>query len=357
MKRLFWLLLIPIAFIINVIASNFQAFTENVLSLGFYKISSQIVSFVFSLVPFSVAEVLLIAIPLVLVTTLIISIYKSIKRKNFKSIKTFGINVAVGASFIYFLFVMLCGVNYYRYNFEYYYFENEGKSQYSAEKLEKLCVHLIEEGSKLRSEISDADLEVSAFELSQMAYESFVDFKKDYDVFSATYSKPKPILLSALMSHTQITGFYFPFTVEANVNVAFPSYEIPFTMLHEQAHQYGFMREDEANFIAFLAGENSKYDIVKYSAYMSASVYAMNSLYSADSERFNRVYQIYSEKQLEDKKDSRDYWEQFEDKIISNTFTQVNDTYLKANGQTEGVVSYGKVTELLLRDFYSNKFN
>ena len=34
--------------------------------------------------------------------------------------------------------------------------------------------------------------------------------------------------------------------------------------------------------------------------------------------------------------------------------TKVNDTYLKAHSQTDGVLSYGRMVDLMLADFYSD---
>ncbi len=349
MKRLFILLLIPIAYVITWIASSFPSFTESFLSLGIYKYYSQIVGFVFGLVPISVAEVMLVGGVLTLVGTLIFSTIKSIKNKTYKPAMNYLMNVAVSASIVYFLFVISCGVNYYRYNFEHYY-DGEQRN-YSTEELQELCEYLILTGGEIRESIEDFD--VSVYEISDMANESFSDLSEQYSVFSASYSKPKPITLSPWMSYTKITGFFFPFTFEANVNVDVPKYQIAATMLHEKAHQYGFMREDEANFISYLSGKDSEYDVVRYSVYMMASVYAMNSLYSVDRDAFSESYSFYSEKQLSDKAESSAYWEKYRDTVVAETFTQVNDTYLKANGQTDGVVSYGKVTELLLMDYFS----
>ena len=54
---------------------------------------------------------------------------------------------------------------------------------------------------------------------------------------------------------------------------------------------------------------------------------------------------------LDDLKNNRDFWDKYEGKIddISN---EINNTYLKANGVSEGVKSYGKMVDLLLT-YYS----
>jgi len=64
---------------------------------------------------------------------------------------------------------------------------------------------------------------------------------------------PKLVLLSPLMSYLGIGGIFIPYTCEANVNATLPDWEIPFTSAHELAHQRGFAREEEANYVGYLA--------------------------------------------------------------------------------------------------------
>ena len=56
----------------------------------------------------------------------------------------------------------------------------------------------------------------------------------------------------------------------------------------------------------------------------------------------------YSEGVVKDFRDNSAYWSQFEDTIVSTVSNKVNDTYLKANNQTDGVRSYDRMLDLLL---------
>ena len=47
------------------------------------------------------------------------------------------------------------------------------------------------------------------------------------------------------------------------------------------------------------------------------------------------------------------FWDRFEGKT-AEVSTKVNDTYLKAHSQTDGVLSYGRMVDLMLADFYSD---
>lgn len=354
-RKLLFIILIPISMILTNIAKNNPDLTEKYFSLGFYKYYSQIISTIMGIFPFSVAELLMVFGSLTIIGTLIYSIIKSIKSRKFTSIINYLMNISVAVSLIWFFFTIGCGLNYYRYDFTYYYMlENEitEVDTYTPEQLKDMIVDYIAVASEIRETMTDDDFNVTNAEMSYNAEISFNNFAEEYDVMWTNYSSAKSLILSGLVSYTQITGFFFPYTIEANVNTDIPTYTIPAVMLHEQAHQRGFMQENEANFIAFLAGKNSDDALTKYSAYMTAIAYALNSLYSADYDLFVEAYYCFSDLQLEDRLEKSEYWDEFKDQVVSDTFETVNDTYLKNNGQEQGVISYGEVTELLLLDYY-----
>ncbi|MEG1429649.1 MAG: DUF3810 domain-containing protein, partial [Hydrogenoanaerobacterium sp.] len=162
------------------------------------------------------------------------------------------------------------------------------------------------------------------------------------------YPPVKPVFFSGFMSRTQLTGIYSPFTMEANVNTACTEYTIPATMCHELSHLRGFMREDEANFIAYLACEQSQDIRFRYSGTMLALVYAGNRLYEASPKLYEALQASYSRGVATDMTADYYYWKQFDDTVISNTSDAVNDAYLKANNQQDGTESYGRIVDLLL---------
>jgi hypothetical protein len=153
------------------------------------------------------------------------------------------------------------------------------------------------------------------------------------------------------MSTTEITGVFFPFTMEANVNVDIPDYTIAATMMHELAHLRGFMREDEANYLSYLAGMKSDNIELQYSSTMLALVYAGNALYSQNPDLYFIIRDQYSEGVLKDIRANSEYWTQYEDTVVSTISNKVNDTYLKANNQEDGVKSYGRMLDLLLAKY------
>ena len=152
------------------------------------------------------------------------------------------------------------------------------------------------------------------------------------------------------MSYCQITGIFIPFTCEANVNVDIPYYNLPSTMCHELTHLRGYMREDEANFIAYLASLQSDSPDFQYSGVMLAYAYVENALYRADQQAWREASALLSDGVRRDLAANSAYWKQFEGPVAEIS-SQVNDSYLKANKQEDGVKSYGRMVDLLLADY------
>ncbi len=174
-----------------------------------------------------------------------------------------------------------------------------------------------------------------------------------YRRLSGHYPFPKPILNTWILSVQQTTGVYSPFTVEANYNRDIAYYDIPFTICHELSHLRGYMQEEEANFIGVLATIGADDLYFNYSGYVSAWVYAGNALARIDSTAFATLYGRINARTRQDMLYNNAYWQQFEGKP-AEAHEQLNDAYLKIQGQTTGVRSYGHVTDLMLEYFAEN---
>ena len=76
----------------------------------------------------------------------------------------------------------------------------------------------------------------------------------------------------------------------------------------------------------------------------------MNALASHDIEGYKVLAGKYSKAVRRDLQYENAFWAKYKGKIdeISN---KVNDTYLKSNGQEDGVASYGRVVDLLLAEY------
>jgi hypothetical protein len=360
-KRIYLLGLIPISMILSIIAKNSSFFAEQIYAKHIYKWLSQIISTITGVFPFSLAEVLMILLPaivLVLFTRFIVRMIVDKNNRKERLLKGI-LNLLCAGSILLFSFIMLAGINYYRYPFSTY--SNLEIQESSVEELYGLTESLALEANELRMQVPNTDdngvfqLSMSKYKLAKEAEKAYELLSKDYPILGGSYGAPKPVLLSKWMSQTEITGIFIPFTMEANVNVDVPDYSIPDTMLHELAHLRGFMREDEANYLAYLAGMKSDNVELRYSSTMQALIVSGNALYDQDPDLYYKIRDQYSQGVLKDLHANNVYWDKYDDTAISAFSNMVNDTYLKANNQTDGVKSYGRMLDLLLAKYRMEK--
>lgn len=96
---------------------------------------------------------------------------------------------------------------------------------------------------------------------------------ESYDGLGGFYPTPKPLLSSDFMSQQHIAGCYYPFSMEANYNDVMYVMNLPSTLCHELGHLKGYIREDEANLIGYLACVQSEDIFFQYSGYLSVLYY------------------------------------------------------------------------------------
>ena len=168
-----------------------------------------------------------------------------------------------------------------------------------------------------------------------------------YDELDGYYPLPKRLTVSEILSCQNLSGIYSPFTIEANYNDDMTEYNLPFTACHELSHLRGFMQEEEANFIAFLACVNADSPEFQYSGYMLGWLYATNQLYHADYEAYERIHSMLNNQSQIDLAANTQFWNTY-DGQIAEVSNQINDSYLKANGQDDGVASYDRMVDLIM---------
>lgn len=169
----------------------------------------------------------------------------------------------------------------------------------------------------------------------------------EFPFLAVPTAAPKAFTASRAMSAMDFTGFYFPFTGEANVNVDAPPVYLPATCCHEIAHQKGVSSEQECNFLGILAALRSGDADFRYSGALMGYIYVSNALYAADYDAWQAIRDTLPQETLRDLQQQRDYWAQFEGPV-KTVSTKVYDGFLKANGDKNGIRSYGTVVDLLL---------
>jgi hypothetical protein len=352
LHRLWILLTIPVSFLLLFLASEQKNFAE-AYAVSVYPKLSHFGNAITGAVPFSIGEVFVFLLIVFLVAAVIRFVFRMIRSKGSRGITAwkFLVNLFCLAGVLFLFFTLNCGINYHRSTFA----ETCGLEIKESTKPElvTLCKSLAADSSSLRKEVetgSNSVMELRSRKFSQntdKARLAFDSLSKGYPLLRPGYSGPKPVFSSELMSRCNITGMFFPFTFEANVNTDIPDYTLPFTMCHELSHLRGYMREDEANFIAYLACEKSSDADFRYSGTAMAFTYANNALFSADSKTADEIYASLSSGVQRDFQFNNEYWDRFKGPVAEAS-TKANNNYLKANSQTDGVQSYGRMVDLLL---------
>ena len=281
-------------------------------------------------------------------------------QKGYRRYNTFFACLLVAITWI---MTLNCYILYHCSTFEEKYWQNmAAKEEYTIEELGQLrdfVVTRVNQYAKMM-ERDENGLIVYDGNMEEEAIRAMQNLGEIYPQLAGFYTTPKKISASEFLSQQYMKGYYFPFSLEANYNDVMYIMSKPATMCHELAHTKGFIYEDEANLIAFLACLHSDDIMFQYSGYLSVLTYIDNDfIKSIDSNK--EIYNSHVKISSQVKKDrvflTEDAWTKVEQKAVistktlkkaSNTF---NNTTLVLNGVEQGSASYRDVVGLLL-DYY-----
>jgi Protein of unknown function (DUF3810) len=160
-----------------------------------------------------------------------------------------------------------------------------------------------------------------------------------------------PVKLSRVsfaLSRLQLSGYYLPWTGEAQINAEMPRTLWPRVAAHEKAHQRGFAPENEASVVGLLMCLRSSDPLVFYSGALGLFVNFDRELAGLDREARSRIWAMLPARATEDFRNEAAFWKAH-DGVAGAVSEKVNDTYLKAQGVRSGVRSYGETTRLILQ--------
>lgn len=252
-------------------------------------------------------------------------------------------------------FVLFGGINYTSLTFS----EKAGYELEEADvdQLSQLCRLLSARAAAARLTLAlEADgtinenyADYNPFRLIDDALDAYQNLPEEYAYLKRDYPRAKLAVSSPVMSNIHITGIYPYIIPEAVVNAQTPIMSLPHTICHEMAHQRGFAREDEANYIAYLACIHSDNPLFVYSGYYTAFTYAMDQLYLYDQKSWQEISSATSSGIWLDNLEESNFWQQYQ--TVSSEFTgSVNDTYLTVMDVDDGVHSYGRMIDLILAE-------
>jgi len=352
LKWIFCIIPTLIATAMYFLLPNFPRFTEFVFSRGIFRLIGFPLQWIMSIFPFSITEmVVLLALPAIL-ALVIIWIIRIVKKAEKLKVIEKGVRFTAWClSLSLLLYMITHGANYYRMPLGS--LLELPERQYTAEDLYKVTCDLASKASEVREKLPENENGCVIFttkldEILKQTDECYKNVKKDYPFLKTAVWRVKKVFTSHWWSYTGTTGVYCPWTSESNINSDVPQYSIPHTAAHEMAHTMGIAKENECNFIAWLACSTSDIADYEYSGHLAAYTYCANALYKADKTLWRKAVSLCSEGMIRDLKNENEYWNSFKGEVMESS-QDFNDSFIKANGVESGVLSYNQMVELLLR--------
>ncbi len=283
--------------------------------------------------------------------------YKRIKRVCYYFYGCFAWILVIGSM----IMTLNCFILYHCSTFDEKYLQSESED-YTLEELIQLRDYVVTQANILATKMERDEKGRILYQgdFQKTATESMNALGEHYEQLSGYYPMPKPIATSGFLSQQHMKGYYFPFSMEANYNDMMDSMNKPATMCHELAHLKGFIYEDEANLIGFLACINSNDIVFQYSGYLSVLNYIDNDFYEA-IQKNRAIYKSHVQISPIVRKDNvfltEESWEKVEKKAVIKTAAAKKmsrdfvETTLVWNGIEDGSLSYTRVVGLML-DYY-----
>ncbi len=335
-------------------ARSFPREVEALFSEGLYPRLGGLLGHAAGLLPFSLSEGLVLASVVFLAGTAARGVGRVLRghARLPAVLATGAANLTLWAGLGYGLFVLLWGLNYARPPLSS--LAGLPVAPASARQLAELAVHLVDATNRERvglPETAQGELRIDGGfrSVARRVALGYASASARFPLLSGAPAPPKPVFLSGLLSRAGITGIYFPFTGEPNVNTTVPDVELPFSAAHEVAHQRGFAREDEANYVGYLACRLHPDRDFRYAGLLAASHYALSALHVVDPAAASEMLARRSPAVLRDEAALWAWTLRYRGRA-SEVGRRVNDAYLKTQGQAEGVRSYGRMVDLLLAE-------
>ncbi|MBE6588555.1 MAG: DUF3810 domain-containing protein [Ruminococcaceae bacterium] len=330
-------------YVLFLLSADFADFFNNTVGLA----GRVLLGTLTSILPFSLAEALLLLLPVLLVTACVIGYRRYCD--SWRGVFTY---LGILLSFVAVI------LNIFVWNFAAGYYTPTldrklelARTPVKAEELYQTAELLANELHTLApmltaKEDGETVMPYSYAEMNKKLLDAYEIASEKYGAFSTFSSSVKPVMLSEPMSYTHITGVYTFFTGEANINVNFPDYTIPYTAAHELAHQRGIAREDEANFVAFLVCMEADDSYIRYSGVLNMYEYVISALRTADVELYRESYLSLPASVRAEETAYSAFFDKYRENVAATVTQTTNDTYLKTQGASAGTKSYSMVVDL-----------
>ena len=305
-------------------------------------------------IPISIGDILYGS----LVSWFIWKLFKAISRLWKKTIfqpkplKDRVLNALVICTSVYIVFNVFWGINYDRQGIATQLGLKMGK--YSKEDLVEMNCLLLEKVNASKAVLEKKHIVYPKNrELFEKTGDAYRNIASVYPFLKYDPASIKPSMWGWLGNYTGFTGYYNPFSGEAQVNTTVPKFLQPYIACHEVAHQVGYAKEMEANFVGYLAATSSSDTLFHYSCYLDLFLYTNRNLFLLDSVSAKLSRQELSPSVKTDLQE----WIRFNrshQSFAEPVIRWMYGKYLQGNKQPQGVMSYDEVTAFLIA--YYKKF-
>jgi Protein of unknown function (DUF3810) len=347
-RKRFRTFLIPVMLAIGIkIFSFFPSLVERFYAAGFYPVISRFLRILLGWIPFSVGDILY-AIALVY---LVLSLVRFVSRAFQQSLHRGYLMLLLTKTFTIVLWIYLCfnvlwGLNYDRLpiadrmNLE--------AGSYSKDELKALMGVIVSKLNTVDSSSRKARIQFnSSNEIFRLSSEAYHYYGKLVPSFYYPNRSVKYSFFGYIANYMGFSGYYNPFTGEAQVNTTIPVFLQPFTTCHEIGHQLGFAKEEEANFSGFLACKSSPDPAFRYSAYLELYLYCGSELFARDSTAYIPYRDSLRPDIRQDLRDVKAFYQKYQNPM-EPLIHILYGNYLKANHQPQGINSYDEVVGLAI---------
>jgi hypothetical protein len=356
---------LALLFVLALVISLFSLFPEQVeryYSRGIYPGIGTTFRMITRWIPFSLGDVIYVcAIGFLLFKTVRAGIHIYKKQYTRPRFLTLLYRAAKWILWVYIIFKLIWGLNYDRSGIAYQL--HIEKIPYTKDQVRTLTNQLIDKVNECRRLIKDTVLPKPPLDsIYREAFQCYQTVSYDLEFLDYTNRSVKSSLFNGIGDYLGFSGYYNPFTGEAQLRTDIPRVLIPYIACHEMAHQLGYASESEANFVGYLAASSSTNPYFRYSVYNDLFSYAQGEeifLYGKENDfkAFEEVIQ-YNRSHLDtlvkkDRREIRDFFNKRRNRI-SPAVSGLYDQYLKMNKQTKGIDSYNEVIGWLLS--YQKKY-
>ncbi|MEO6906230.1 MAG: DUF3810 domain-containing protein, partial [Ginsengibacter sp.] len=341
-----WIIVFLLIALIKIFSANKNR-VETFYTSQFYFSLSKILRFLFGWIPFSVGDILYLLVGCWIIWKIIKNVSLLLK-KNItpKILLKKCLKMLLCFVIIYIIFNVFWGINYDRQGIAYQLGLND--LQYDTADLITVQKILLEKVNTSKiSIINSHEIYPSEKELIMGAEKSYNEAEKKFPFLQYRNLSVKSSLYGTPGDYLGFTGYYNPFTGEAQINTTVPKFLEPYIATHEMAHQLGYAKENEANFVGYLAAINSHDTLFHYSTYFDLFLYTNREVYYFDSVSSNEALQQLISPVKDDIRELRKF-SQDHQSFLEPAITWMYGNYLKLNNQPKGMHSYNAVVGMLI---------